>query len=259
MMLRAGGTRLRPAPCRIRSMCGVVGGWNPGDLTDFTYFTVGPETCFTNAPGTVPAGVGDSVRTFSSNYGPSLSFEQSTSGSRPILRQDGNGFYYLEFSVGQFLALTSDTVCASTDAKVVAAACRQLTSVFDARWHNGALRPLYLRSDVRRMYGPGGADIRAFGVAGTAVRSHVTQQTGTGSIPTWHVNGASVSQTSTSGSPAEYAIDTTPSPSTFRLRLADAASGDGEMYGFGFRTGGGVLTAEELTALDTFQQGLYTP
>lgn len=260
MHLLRPGSRLRQTSLNSRAMGGVSAEWSPSRIASFTYFTVGPDTCFTDSAGVTPASVGDAVWTFNSKYGPGLTFQQATSGARPILRADANGFYYLEWAVGRSMSLTSDTVCLITDAKVVAMAGRQASGVFDVSWHNGLFRPIYLRSDVRRMYGPGGSDIRTYGAAGTSLASHVTQQTGTGSVPTWNVNGASVSQTGTTGTPGEYAINTTTSPSTFRLRFNATAGGyDGELYGFGFRTGGGTLTAEELSSLDTFQRGLYTP
>jgi hypothetical protein len=59
-------------------------------------FIAGPTTCFTDTGATTPAAAGDLVAAIKDSSGV-IRATQSTSGLRPILRQDGASRYYLEF------------------------------------------------------------------------------------------------------------------------------------------------------------------
>lgn len=73
---------------RLFTEDGLVGGyWDVQDLS----------TLFADIAGTVPAAVGDRVARIDDKSGHNYHATQATSGSRPFLRQDGNGRYYLEF------------------------------------------------------------------------------------------------------------------------------------------------------------------
>ena len=60
------------------------------------YFEAHPSYCFTDVGMTTKASVGDLVAAQTDLSGNGNHRTQATSGFRPILRQDGNGKYYLE-------------------------------------------------------------------------------------------------------------------------------------------------------------------
>lgn len=66
---------------------GEAGGW--WDVQDLS-------TMFQNSDGTTSVAVGDPVGYLADKSGNGNHLIQATAGARPILRQDGGGFYYLE-------------------------------------------------------------------------------------------------------------------------------------------------------------------
>lgn len=71
-------------------------------------YRAGPDTCFQDDAGTTPAAVGDPVGYIADLSGNGNHMVQATSAARPVLRQDGSGYYYLEFDgVDDSLASTA--------------------------------------------------------------------------------------------------------------------------------------------------------
>jgi len=68
-----------------------------GATEDGLMFRFGPDTCYTDTARTTPAAVGDAVAGVDELSGNGYHATQSNSLYRPILRQDANGKYYLEF------------------------------------------------------------------------------------------------------------------------------------------------------------------
>jgi hypothetical protein len=86
---------------------GEKGYWlDPSDLS----------TMWQDATGTIAAAVNQPVGRMLDKSGNGYVFTQATSASRPILRQDTAGFYYLEFDgVDDYLAATTNVDLSTTD------------------------------------------------------------------------------------------------------------------------------------------------
>lgn len=63
------------------------GGWTPAALAGLAaWYTAGPQWCFTDAAGTVPAGDGDPVYVWKDRGGGGWDLSQATEANRPTLR-----------------------------------------------------------------------------------------------------------------------------------------------------------------------------
>ncbi len=97
--LPTGGVSSAPgwSPLELFAL-GEEGGWfDPSDLA----------TLWQDTAGTIPAVVGDPVGRIDDKSGRGNNAIQATAGNRPILRQDGDGAYYLEFDgAGDVLTMT---------------------------------------------------------------------------------------------------------------------------------------------------------
>lgn len=78
-------------------------------------YEIGPSTCFVDVGRTTPAAVGDTVAGIADRSGRSNHASQSTSASRPILRQDGSGNYYLEYDGVDDYFVTASVDFSNTD------------------------------------------------------------------------------------------------------------------------------------------------
>jgi PKD repeat protein len=78
--------------------------WTPALLSPLLWVEFGPSYCFSDAGGTVPCGVGDSIQVITDRSSHAWQLTQSTSGARPKLQQTAGGSYYGSFDgVNDFL------------------------------------------------------------------------------------------------------------------------------------------------------------
>jgi len=242
-------------------LCGSVraSAWTPAAITNLTYFVPGPSTCFTDAGGTTPCGVGDGVYTMVSSYGPSVTLQQATSGARLILRQDAGGKYYLEGANGRSMTSTGTYTTAANQPFVLPWAGRIGADVngmllcFDKASPAGTdcrtcyLTPAWAFNSYfgnTASFTPSANTLASFVLDGTAVNP---------STPRLYADGVSQSFSSSApfGGSAGHSLSLNGSLSGLY------PSGGNLVYGFGFGLSCGPLSAGELTFLDTFQRGLY--
>ena len=82
----------------------------------------GPDTCFQDAAGTIPAGNGDPVGHLADLSGNGNHATQATSAARPTLTQDVSGNWYLDFDgVDDYLTATISDYATATEAAYYAA------------------------------------------------------------------------------------------------------------------------------------------
>lgn len=95
--------KIGPAPYRGRTLAQWVQSLFAS--SDGALLVISPDTCFQDAGGTTPAEVGDPVGLLLDSSGRANNASQATDASRPTLRQDGNGYFYLEHVATRFLDL----------------------------------------------------------------------------------------------------------------------------------------------------------
>jgi hypothetical protein len=83
------------------------------------WYAPSPSTCFTDTPGTTPAGVGDAVAKMDDLSGNGYHATQGSAAARPILRQTGGGLYYLEYDgIDDHLEIQVDMAATFTSTQV---------------------------------------------------------------------------------------------------------------------------------------------
>lgn len=111
-------------------------GFNPANLfasgEEGIWLEVDPTTTFTDTARTTSATVGDAVAGWADKSGNGYHASQPTLASRPILRQDAGGAYYLEFDgSNDFITSGSIDFATGLDQQITAA------SAFDATGQTG--------------------------------------------------------------------------------------------------------------------------
>lgn len=103
--------------------------WTPRKLyldgTLGAYFDIAPQFVYQDSAGTTAASVGDPVGYLTDRSGNGNHATQSVAASRPILRQDAAGRYYLEFDGVDDFLVTSAIDFTGTDKMFVCAGVRK--------------------------------------------------------------------------------------------------------------------------------------
>lgn len=167
--LRAGGNSLESQVAALYAS-GEQGAWyDPSDLSTLSQTSTGTL-------GNV--AVGDPVGYIGDKSGRGNHAKQATAGSRPTLRQDAGGKYYLDFDGGDSLSTSAIDLTGTSKVTVFAGAYKSNDTGTQVIVETGINRTVAGCFGVRGpLDGVGAYDIGATGATGTAVQTSNTTYT----------------------------------------------------------------------------------